>query len=81
MYVIKNKIHTNKGDKMRIEILIRQIREEKGISITQLAKLTGMSKGHLSRIERGETEPTILTLARISLALNVNIEKLYKIIN
>ncbi len=66
---------------MRIEILVRQIREEKGISITQLAKLTGMSKGHLSRIERGETEPTILTLARISLALNVNIEKLYKIIN
>ena len=78
---MKKRQHTNKGDKMRIEILIRQIREEKGISITQLAKLTGMSKGHLSRIERGETEPTILTLARISLALNVNIEKLYKIIN
>lgn len=64
---------------MRVEILIRQKREEKGYTIDKLAKLAGMSKGHLSRIERGETEPTITTLSRVAIALKVKVEELYKI--
>ena len=44
---------------MRIEILIKKVREEKGITLSKLCELTGMSKGHLSRIENGETMPTI----------------------
>lgn len=65
---------------MRVEILLREIRKEKNISLDELSKMTGMSKGHLSRIERRETEPTITSLARIALALNVDITRLYKII-
>lgn len=38
-----------------------------------------MSKGHLSKIERGETEPTISTLVRLAIALKVNVNDLYKI--
>ena len=64
---------------MRVEILIRQKREEKGYTIDKLAKLAGMSKGHLSRIEREETEPTITTLSRVAIALKVKVEELYKI--
>lgn len=64
---------------MRVEILIRQKREEKGYTIDKLAKLAGMSKGHLSRIERGETDPTVTTLSRVAIALKVKIEELYKI--
>jgi len=65
---------------MRVEILLREIRKERKMTLDTLSKLTGMSKGHLSRIERKETEPTITSLARIALALNVDITKLYKII-
>lgn len=65
---------------MRIEILLREIREEKGISINQLSKMTGISKGHLSRIENQETMPTILTIERIAIALKVDSKKLYKTI-
>ena len=36
---------------MRVEILVREIRREKHITLDALAKVTGMSKGHLSRIE------------------------------
>ena len=61
---------------MRIEILIRNVREEKGISISQLSKMTGISKGHLSRIENQETMPTILTLERIAIALKVDSKEL-----
>ena len=65
---------------MRVEILLKEIRKEKNITLDELSKMTGMSKGHLSKIERRETEPTITSLARIALALNVDITKLYKII-
>lgn len=65
---------------MRIEILLRERREEKGISINQLSKMTGISKGHLSRIENQETMPTILTIERIAIALKVDSKKLYKTI-
>ena len=64
---------------MRVEILIREKREEKGYTIDKLAKLARMSKGHLSRIERGETDPTITTLSRVAIALKVKVEELYKI--
>ncbi len=64
---------------MRVEILIRQKRQEKDYTIDKLAELANMSKGHLSRIERGETEPTISTLVRVAMALKVKVEELYKI--
>lgn len=65
---------------MRIEILLKQAREEKNITLQRLAELTGMSKWHLSRIENGETMPTILTIERIAVALKVDSKKLYKTI-
>ncbi|MCI8384785.1 MAG: helix-turn-helix transcriptional regulator [Clostridia bacterium] len=64
---------------MRVELLIRQKRIDKGYTIDKLAKLAGMSKGHLSRIEREETDPSITTLSRIAIALKVKVEELYKI--
>ena len=75
MYDIQKLSHTKeKRDFMRIEILIREIRKEKNVSLDKLAKLTGMSKGHLSRIERKEKEPTITSLAK----QHVDIIELYK---
>lgn len=64
---------------MRVEILIRQKREEKGYTIDKLAELAGMSKGHLSKIEREKTNPTITTLLRVAIALELKVEELYKI--
>ena len=65
MYDIQKLSHTKeKRDFMRIEILIREIRKEKNVSLDNLAHLTWMSKGHLSIIERKEKEPTITRLAK-----------------
>ncbi len=64
---------------MRVEILLREVREEKNISLRRLAELTGISASQLSKIERQESEPTISTLVRIALALKIDIQKLYKI--
>ncbi len=65
---------------MRVEILLKKIRKEKGVSLQQLAKITGISTSHLNYIEKNEKEPSISVLVRISAALNVDIKELYKVI-
>ncbi len=64
---------------MHIEIKIREVRENKDISLSELSRLTNISKSHLSNIERGEKEPSISILIRIALALKVDEKELYKI--
>jgi len=67
--------------KMRIEILLKEVRKAKNISIAQLSQLTGISTSHLNYIERGEKEPSISMLCRIAIALKVDIKELYRVIN
>lgn len=64
---------------MHIEIIIKEVRESKNISISELSRMTKISKSHLSNIERGEKEPSISILIRIALALKVDEKELYKI--
>lgn len=67
------------GDIMRVISLLKDVREENNISLAELSRKTGISKSHLSYIERGEKEPTISILWRISTALKIDIKDLYKI--
>lgn len=65
---------------MKIEILVRKIRLKQNMTLETLAKLSGISKGHLSKIERQERDPKLSTMVMIAKALNVDIEELYKIV-
>lgn len=67
------------GDFMKVEILLKQVRLEKGMTLETLSQLSGISKGHLSKIERQERDPKISTLVLIADALKVNVNDLYKI--
>ena len=67
------------GDFMKVEILLKQVRLKKGMTLEILAQLSGISKGHLSKIERQERDPKISTLVLIADALKVNVNDLYKI--
>ncbi|MDB5282853.1 MAG: transcriptional regulator [Bacteroidota bacterium] len=49
---------------------IREIRKEKSITQTTLAELCEIEKANMSRIESGKTNVTVLTLLKISKALN-----------
>lgn len=66
---------------MKIEILLKQIRIEKGMTLETLSQLSGISKGHLSKIERQEREPKISTLILIAKALKVDVNNLYRVEN
>lgn len=68
------------GDFMKIEILVKKIRLERNMTLETLSQLSGISKGHLSKIERQERDPKISTMIQIALALKVDIEELYKVI-
>ena len=65
---------------MKIKILIKEARLAQNMSLATLSKLSGISKGHLSKIEREEREPKIGTLIQIAMALKIDIKELYKII-
>jgi transcriptional regulator with XRE-family HTH domain len=52
---------------------IRQIRKNKGLTLSQLGEVTGLSKALLSRIENNQTSPPIATLSKISQGLDVPI--------
>ena len=55
--------------------MIAKVRKEKGMSKTQLAKLTDINIGHLTHIEKGERNPSHKALKNISeIAKKNNIE-------
>ena len=57
---------------------IAQCRKEKNLSQEVLSGLADIGRTHLSAIERGERKPTLETLYRISIALNVNMSDIVK---
>lgn len=79
MYDISLIKHTIFGGKMKVVILLKEIRKEMNISLEELSKLSGISKSHLSYIERQEKEPTLTILIKIAKALNIDIKDLYKV--
>jgi len=57
---------------------IRKIRSDKKMTQYELAILCEFEKASMSRIESGKTNATILTLHKISKALNVHLADLLK---
>ncbi|MBR3133697.1 MAG: LexA family transcriptional regulator [Clostridia bacterium] len=57
--------------------LVSRIREEKGISKTDLATLTGINVGHLTHIEKGERNPSHKALRSICDAFKVPYQPLF----
>jgi len=55
---------------------IKMLRESKGISQQILAAMCNFEKGNLSRIEAGRTNPTLMTLYKISQALEIKVTDL-----
>ncbi|MHC4631605.1 MAG: helix-turn-helix domain-containing protein [Planctomycetota bacterium] len=55
---------------------IRKIREEKGLTQTQLGKLAGLHRAYIGQIERGEKNIGLKNLEKIGKALRVKIKDL-----
>ncbi len=57
-------------------VRIKELRTKQSISQQELAGTCGFEKANMSRIENGGTNPTILTLLKISAALKINLSDL-----
>lgn len=62
--------------KRKIGLKIRNIREGKNLSIMDLADMLDIEYNNLIRIEKGRTNPTIITLYKIGQALNVKLPEI-----
>ncbi|MEJ2012231.1 MAG: XRE family transcriptional regulator [Anaerolineales bacterium] len=62
-----------------VGIRLRQLREDRGYSIRELARLSGLSANALSLIERGRSSPSVSTLYKVSDALDVPITSLFRV--
>lgn len=60
----------------RIGQEIRRIRTEQGLTLEEAARISNVSKAMLGQIERGESNPTISILWKISSGLRVSLSSL-----
>lgn len=58
--------------KARVGATVRALREKKGMTVTDLARVTGLSPAHISEIERGRTAASVATLEKLAAALGVS---------
>ncbi len=57
---------------------IMSVRTRLGVSIAELSLRSGIDAAHITRLEKGRSNPTLLTLARICVSLNIEMDELCK---
>ncbi len=65
----------NEGLKLRNKVA--EIRKQKGLSQSELAKLVGVSRNTVSSIETGQYEPTAKLALLLCVALDMKFEDLF----
>lgn len=55
---------------------IRELRQERGMTLDQLAAQAGISASHLSRLERDQAEPSFTVAAAIAQQIGVSLSEL-----
>jgi transcriptional regulator with XRE-family HTH domain len=63
---------------IRVGLKMKHTRLLKGFTLKQLADLAGCSESLLSRIENGNANPSIKTMHRVALALNMPVSGLFQ---
>lgn len=57
--------------------LLRAVRRQRGLTLEQLADQTGLTKSYLSKIERGQSTPSIAVALKVARALDVDVARLF----
>jgi transcriptional regulator with XRE-family HTH domain len=56
-----------------VALILRQERERKGLSMTRVAEMSGLSQGMISLVEHEERNPSLDTLVRICCAMQIDL--------
>lgn len=63
----------------RIGWNLRRLRRERGITQEDFATDSGFDRGYISGVERGVRNPSVLVLARIASALDVDVAEFFDV--
>ncbi|HEX5848062.1 MAG TPA: XRE family transcriptional regulator [Rubrobacter sp.] len=55
---------------------VRELRRARGLTLDRLAELSGVSRAMISKLERGEKNPTLVVAARLAEGLGVTLSRL-----
>jgi transcriptional regulator with XRE-family HTH domain len=66
------------NNRVRLGERIKAIRAQKNMTQNELAIQCNFEKATMSRIESGQSNPTLRTLYKISTALDVHVAELFK---
>ncbi len=64
---------------MRVEILVKQVRQAKNMSLVKLSEKSGISTTHINDIENNIKNPSLVVMIQLAKALNVDITELYRV--
>lgn len=67
-----------KNESAKLGLNLKRIRTKKAISQGDIARELGVSRGFVSTIENGKTNPTLSTITKLAKALNVSTNELLK---
>jgi len=67
-----------KEESVKLGQNLKKIRTKKGISQGDIARTLDVSRGYISNIENGKTNPTLATISRLAKAVGVSIDELMK---
>jgi transcriptional regulator with XRE-family HTH domain len=60
-----------------VTALLRAVRKQRGLTLEALAEHTGLTKSYLSKIERGQSTPSIAVALKVARALDVDVGRLF----
>ena len=66
------------GKRSDVGSRLLMLRKDRGLSLRALAQECGLSVNAISRIERGETSPTVSSLQRLAQALGVQVTEFFR---
>ena len=58
---------------------VRGLRRERGLTLEELAERSGVSRAMISKVERGEKNPTLVVATKLAEGLEINLSRLLKI--
>lgn len=64
---------------MHVDILLKQVRQKKKITLNKLSEKSGISSTHINDIENNLKSPSLFVMIRLAKALDVEITELYKV--
>lgn len=64
---------------MYVEILLKEVRQKKKVTLSKLSEKSGISSTHINDIENNIKGPSLVVMIQLAKALDVNITELYKV--